>query len=283
MNKLFKILPFFSLFAMFSCSENEPKLYNGDYTKATFLTTNGEVYSLQIEKDGTGTLIIPFATSTLAPNDRIYSIELVPPEDIDTVVADPQTYNLPSSVTIPANELVGNIVITGQDLGLVDTDAKTFVFRIEGLNDKEFMDKQEVTVEVVEVCPLKPGVEFRGNYMLQTLVPGAFADTFKSEIITLEYVSEFTRTFKGTFLPGQNGGNGFSGISFTFSLICGEVIVSPSNTGVGCGDPRIFFGPATTPSTYDFEDDSEITITFTEDYGACNAQAEQCTFKLTKQ
>jgi len=283
MNKLFKIVPFFFLLAVFSCSENETKLYKGDYNKSTFLSTNGAVYTLQIIKDSTGVLTIPLGASTLAPDDRTYPIELVVPEDPNVVVAHPSTYDLPSSVTIPANEFVGNIVITGKDLGLVDTNPKSFTFRIGGLNDKEFMDEQEVIVDVIEVCPLKENVKFEGIYLLETLIPGAFGDTFKSEIVALEYVSEFTRTFKGTFLPSQNGGNGFSGIPFSFSLVCENIIVNSSNTGVGCGEPRIFFGPAATPSSYNVEDDSEIVITFTEDYGACGDPAEQCTFKLTKQ
>jgi len=284
MNKLFKILSFLLLFVIaFSCSENETKVYNGDYSRSTFLSTNGTVYTLQIVKDDTGTLTIPFGASTLSPNDRTYSIELVEPEDPDTVVADPQTYNLPSSVTIPANEYIGDIVITGQDLGLVDTNAKPFTFRIVGLNETEFMDDVEVTVDVVEVCPLKEGVKYEGIYMLETIVPGAFGDNFKTETILLEYVSEFNRTFKGTFLPNQNSGNGFSGVSFSFSLVCGDVIVTPSNTLVGCGEPRIFFGPAEIPVQYNNEDDSEIIIRFTEDYGACGEPATQCVIKLTKQ
>jgi len=280
MNKLFKILLFSFLFTIFSCGENETKVYKGNYNDFTFLSIDA-AYKLEVVKDGTGTLIIPFGASAVSPNDRTYSIELVVPEDQDAVVADPNSYDLPSSVTIPANQFIGNIVITGNDdLNLVDSDPKSFTFRILGLNDKEFMDYSEITVEVVEVCPLAEGIKYTGDYMLETVIPGAFGASFQSGIVTLEYVSEFTRRFSGTYLPEQGG---FAGREFNFSLMCGFVIANPVNTFVGCGEPRIFLGPADNPSQYNPNDDSELIITFKEDYGACGDPVTECVFKLTKQ
>jgi len=284
-------MPFFLLFMIVSCDRNEGTIYNGNIDQFTLLSTNGNAYRLEVIVDSTGILTIPFNASTLSSSDRTYSIELVEPEDSNEVVANPLTYDLPSSVTIPANQWSGDIVITGQDLGLVDTNPKPFKFRILDLNDKEFMDDNVVNVDVVEVCPFAEGVTFTGNYVVTTIVSGlppgsVFAD---NSIVTLTATSDFTRTFKANYYPQWAGVN----IDFSFDLVCEQIKVRDLDTGIYCSplDPgetaetveKVKINTGDVFGVYNPADDSEITLIYRETYGNCASQIRQVTFKLTKQ
>gem|GEM_PF-1075843 len=285
MNRLFKIVPFFLLFMIVSCDENQGAVYRGNVDEFTFLTTNGNVYRLEVIVDSTGTLIVPLNASTLSSVDRTYSIDFVPAEE-GASVADPATYDLPTSVTIPANQWRGDIVIKGQDLGLVETNAKPFTFRITGLNDKEFMDENTVTIEVVEVCPLGENTTFTGNYVVTSVVNGPFFNQTGPEfaegsVVTLTGTG-FTRAFSANYYPAFFN----VPVNFSFNLQCDEVWVNDIDTGALCtaGPSTVKILRGNVPGSYNTDDDSEIIVTFSADYGDCtDAPPQQITFRLTKQ
>ncbi len=280
MKKIFKILPFFILVAFISsCEDNEGDIHYEDVNKFTLLSFDQSAYRLNVVIDSTGTLTIPFRASAISSVDRSYNIEFV--EEGST--ADPLTYNLPSSVTIPANEYSGDIVITGQDLNLVDLTPKPFLFQVTGLGETEFIDNDIITVSVVEVCPLSSA--FTGNYVVTPMVSGLPpGDPFQAgSVVTLTEVNEFEREFKASFYPGWAA----APIDFPFTLSCGNVVVSDYDTGIYCGEqgsPTVMILEGDVYGFYDPDDDSEIIITYMEDYGSCaDAAPVQVTFRLTKQ
>lgn len=275
MKNIFKILPFCFLLVILSCSDNEGKVYQGNVGDFTLLSFDRTVYDLEVVVDDQGVLTIPLKSSALSSVDRTYAIELIEDESF----ADPLTYSLPASVTIPANQYYGDIVITGQDLDLVDSTPKTFVFKITGLNDKEFMDSSVVAVRVLEVCPLFD--DFVGQYTVTALEFSPFWEEFmpNGSIVNVISTGEFSREFNNpNFLI-----SGFS-FDFKFTLNCAEVNAVAQETTVWCGSGAYYaMGPGSTPGSFDPNDDSEIIITYSDNtLGACGQSTSQAKFKLTK-
>lgn len=279
MKNLFKILPFFMFVALISsCEDNEGAVHHEDVNKFSLLSFDQSAYRLNVIIDSTGTLVIPFRASSLSSVDRTYVIELL--EERST--ANPLTYDLPSTVTIPANQYSGNIVITGQDLDLVDLTPRPFVFQVTGLNEVEFIDNDVITVNVVEVCPLYS--DFTGNYVVTPITSGLAGVPFAAgSVVSVTQVSEFEREFEAVFLPGWAAPT----VVFKFTLSCGNVVVADYDTRVYCGEagsPTVKILSGNVYGTYDSENDSEIIISYREDYGGCSASTPiQVTFKLTKQ
>lgn len=275
MKNIFKILPLCFLLTILSCTDNDGKVYQGNVGDFTFLSFDKTVYDLEVIVDSEGTLIIPLKSSALSSVDRSYAIELIE----ESSFADPTTYSLPASVTIPANKYYGDIIITGQDLGLVSAMPKNFVFKIVGLSDKEFMDNPEVTIRVLEVCPLFD--DFIGNYVVTPLEFSDFWEEFMpaGSVVNVISTGEFSRKFTNpNFLI-----NGYS-LDFTFTLNCTEVNAGSHDTTIWCGEGAYYsMGPGTTPGSYDPYDDSEIIVTYSDNtLGACGQPTTQAKFKLTK-
>lgn len=276
MKKILNILPIFLLLGFVSCGEHENDIYKGNINDFTFLSFDKTVYDLAIAIDGEGEVVIPLRSSVTSSSDRTYSLEVIAEDS----TADPQTYNLPASVTIPANEYVGNIVITGQDLGLVEITPKSFVFKVAGLNEKEFMDNSQITVRVYEFCPI-PENAFTGNYLLEEITPFVDGPTLDhGKVVTIVATSTTGRTFATRNYPDYCSPL----MDFTFNLVCNEVIVDANQRSTcACSSNGLFFGPAQTPATYNVDDDSVFHITFTNDVTADCGTTVQTTYKLTKQ
>src|SRR5690554_2495686 len=276
MKKILNILPLFLLLSFISCGEHENDVYSGNINGSTFLSFDKSLYDLGIAIDGEGLVNIPLKSSTTSSSDRIYSLELI----TDDSSADPLTYNLPTSVTIPANEYVGNIVITGQDLGLVEVTPKNIVFKVVGLSETEFMDNSQITVRVYEFCPI-PEEAFTGDYLLEEITPFVDGPTLDhGQVITIVATSSTGRSFATRNYPNYCSPT----MIFTFNLVCNEVIVDPNQSSTcACTSSGLFFGPTQTPSSYNVDDDSVFHITFTNDVTSDCGTTVQTTYKLTKQ
>lgn|SRR5690606_39620719 len=279
MKKLFNILSLFALFFVASsCEEHQNKTYVGNADKFTFLSFDESTFNLEVPINGETELIIPLKASATSPVDRQFGIVLIEEES----TANPLTYNLPATVTIPANEYIGNLVIAGQDLDLVDQTTKSFVFEIVNLSDNEFMDNNKIKVDVFEVCPLF--APFEGSYVFSQVVEGDFGPTFApGTVLQLGKSSEYGRYIEGNYIPEAI--SGFN-LRISFTLSCNQVVVNSLETSLTCtgGEPYLALGPASVNATYDEYDDSEIMVTYTENTNsACGAGPKQVTFKLTKQ
>lgn len=130
-------------------------------------------------------------------------------------------------------------------------------------------------------CPVPAGFAL-GDYILeQTEGP---TDPFfgnptrwANEVVTLTQVSPIERTFNGTYFTFEN-------VGFNFLLICGNVLVGTTASGIGCGGPGLNWTGATPPGYYDESDDSVIIIKILENVdGGCGLPAaEPMTLMLTK-
>lgn len=285
MKRLFNLLLVSASLLVISCEDVEPTIYNGETSDNTFLTFSSNVYTLPVVIDETGSVVITLNSSTVSDVDRVYNLEVI--EEDST--ADPQTYTLPSSITIPAGSYQGTATIEGVDGGLVETDGKPFVFRITNLSG-EHMDTEEITVNVVEVCPLED--DFTGTYRFTQITEplNAGFDLYLFEQNGLVEVevgeNEYERIFVTDVWPG------FFDLpfEFRFNLSCGEIKVSEYTVETGCTwideEAGIILpfvvkaGPTTTP--YNNEDDTQMTFIVISDARGTCIDAHEVIFTLTK-
>lgn len=140
------------------------------------------------------------------------------------------------------------------------------------------------TFDAIVGCP--PAASFTGTYVLEQVggpadVFNGDPDVFSEGEVTIEESGPISRTFnvgyfEGAVYPFDT--------DLSFTLLCGEIIVSPIDTGIGCGGPRFTY-MSTGSNPYDPNDDSEITINIMQNTtGACGIPANTpLTLKLTKQ
>jgi hypothetical protein len=130
-------------------------------------------------------------------------------------------------------------------------------------------------------CSLVPD-SFIGDYTLTTLQTGIFGSVvFLNGTVTIVQGNEPTERVMSVSPYPEFGV--FAPIDFTFSLVCGDVIVPTGQvTGVGCGGSTTI-GPADTTGSFDLGDDSSFNIIFTDDEGGnCEAAGYIAEITLTK-
>ena len=130
-------------------------------------------------------------------------------------------------------------------------------------------------------CPVPAGFAL-GDYLLeQTSGPDdpffGNPTRWAPEIVTLTQVSAIERSFNGTYFTFEN-------IAFNFLLICENILVGTTASGLGCGGPGINWVGDTPPGSYDEDDDSVIIIKVLDNIdGGCGLPAaEPMTLRLTK-
>lgn len=139
-------------------------------------------------------------------------------------------------------------------------------------------------------CPV-PDDRFVGEYQMTYVEgsepAGAFGPAFGATppTVTLSLVSGSStqRSFDAVYLPDLGIGNG--PMTVTVNLLCDIVMAeSDMGSGLGCGG-TIRFGPTDDPSSFDFDDDSELIVNLTEatDAGGCGGlNPAPFAVKLTK-
>ncbi|KAF2519542.1 hypothetical protein E0W68_04135 [Flavobacterium salilacus subsp. salilacus] len=280
MKNIFKSLLLLSSLMVVSCGDVEPVVYNGAESNDTFLSFSASSYTLPVRIDDTGSVEVTLNSSTVSSVDRTYQIEIVE-EETDAI---PETYTLPTSITIPAGKYQGFMTITGVDNNLVDTNPDKLVFRISNRTD-EYTDVENITVSIVEVCPLDG--DFTGDYRVNQLTagmpinPGNVFIFEDNSIVQLQVGdSDFERYFAADIYSAA-----VSGLEneFRFTLTCGETSLSREiDLGIGCTEATLKILPGLSNATY-VNDGSVIDITVTEDPDAsCADAARQTTIRLTK-
>lgn len=285
MKNIFKLLLLGIIFA--SCEDVEPTIYNGSAENDTFLSFSRTTYFLPVERDATGQVVITLNSSTVSSNDRTYNLEI----DQELSTANPLTYNVPATITIPAGSYQGTATLTGQDLDLVEAERKPIYLKISNITN-EYIDANQAIINVGEVCTL--GAPFVGEYLITQLTqgfpwsgaPSGGDPVFPAgTIVELEMGdSEFERTFTSSGTYAVIGG---PGVTFNLSFGCdfielSNAVVTPIRCGNTAEGNSITFDASDNPSFYDFTDDTQFTLTFSEDStNACLAPRDT-TIQFTK-
>ncbi|WP_343624969.1 hypothetical protein [Flavobacterium lindanitolerans] len=145
MKKLFILL--ISVASFVSCSDPDGVTYNENLTYVAF---EKAAYNLPIPVNSSTSVDIKFVASSKSNVARTYNLTVVAEE----TNANPLTYSVPATLTIPANSYEGIATITGTDNDLVDFAIKKLVIKVSGLSAKESTDTEKITLNVYEVCPL---------------------------------------------------------------------------------------------------------------------------------
>lgn len=274
MKTFFKLLFVSVLFA--SCGDADTAVYDGN--GQTFLSFSSEIYTLPIAIGDTGSVDVILNSSSKSSVDRTYPVTIISEE----TTADPATYSLPATVTIPANSHQGTLTITGQDVGMSTEDPRVLVIEF-GAEAGDAFDSNRALVNVRVVCPVET-TAFVGQYLIEEQTPYVDGPTLDDGgIVTLELDpanGELARKFQTRNYPDYCS----PFMTFGFSLVCNEVIVNSNQRSTcACSSAGLFFGPATTPGTYDSEDDTVFYVTFTNDVTGDCSSASQTTYKFTKQ
>lgn len=191
--------------------------------------------------------------------------------------------SLPVEVDFSSSDLLGLFNITGADLQAGDqfnfypqyntTDGKTInQFSSDICNEDFYQASCGVSVPVT--CPIAE-TDFAGTYVI-TDNCGYFKDT----PVTVEPAGATFRSFEGDYAIGASN---FTDLGFTFNLVCDQVFVDVQSIGIGCSTA----GPvsvltASTPGTFDINDDGSFTVNVFYNNPACFGGFE-CSLTFTKQ
>ena len=135
--KLF-LLSLVALIGLTSCEEElEPQ--NTNYV--TFEVDR----TLEVTPDGTSSFDVMVYAANVVGNDRTFNVNVS-----DASTADPSSYTLGSSVTIPANSNVGKLSLTVTDIDLDLANAKTLVLNLSEQNGLSLGDG--ITLSLLEQC-----------------------------------------------------------------------------------------------------------------------------------
>lgn len=261
---------------LFSTSCEEDLLIFDNVNGQTLVTFDVTNTNLPIVIDDVGSVDVTVNVTTVSSVDRTYTLTV----DTDNSTAAAETYSVPSSVTIAAGDYNGTFTITGTDIN-VETDPETLLINLSP-EDGSAITEGTLTVSVFQICPVTAA--FTGTYEIEVLSAGVFgAGTFGGTGETVEISvgsAELERTFSAAYFQDARFVR-----DFTFTLVCNEVIVPYTDMLVGCGgnDVNLSIGPATTPGTYDPDDDSSFIINLTDNVDSdCGGGPVQASYRLTK-
>ncbi|WP_027138478.1 hypothetical protein [Gaetbulibacter saemankumensis] len=134
---------FLSLFVLNSCEKNE------DSAVITKLNYVGFESGFIIGADPTGTASqeIHVATSNTTSSDRTFNISV----DESLTTADPSAYNVPNSVTVPANTNIGTftVEVIGENVGTAGEDILALGFASE----EGLLTSEPISLNLKQVCP----------------------------------------------------------------------------------------------------------------------------------
>lgn len=266
------LLIFVAVIAFISCDENENKIFDNENggTLAVFNTASS---SLQVVVDDMGTVDITIGVTTVSTSDRVVSVTV----DDEASTANPENYSFNNTVTIPAGEYNGTITVTGVD-NSVEIAAETIVLKLSSV-DGGIVSSESHTISMFQICPVPEGV-FSGMYLIEQVSAEIDGPTLSDgSIVEVSIIDELTRKFNTQNYPLYCSAE----TTFQFKLVCNEIFVPTQNSICACGSGTGWFSAATTPNSYDVNDDTEFFMTFTDDTQSNCGSPAQTTYKFTKQ
>lgn len=127
-----------SFFAFNGCSDDEETI--------NYVSFESTSYKFGVELDGSSTNDIKIYATKTTGADRTFNVSVV--SDLST--ADPASYEVPTSVTIPANTNVGTISVKVSDLNISE-NGETLVLRFD--SQEGLFTGEDITLNIKQVCP----------------------------------------------------------------------------------------------------------------------------------
>lgn len=142
----------FSLFLFNSCEEDLGDVEGT--TSLNYVSFEDTEYQFGVDVGSTSTHEIKVFTTQKTGSDRTFNIMVV---EGATTTTDPAAYNVPATVTVPANSNIGTFDVTIQDLN-IGVDGKTLTLAFQ---DKEgvFLGENMI-MNVIQVCDEPVNISF---------------------------------------------------------------------------------------------------------------------------
>jgi hypothetical protein len=131
-----------SLFVLNSCEEDGPST-----SDLNFVSFEKAAYTFGVDLNSTNTRDVKVYTTQVTGSDRTFNVTV----DLTKSTADPASYVVPASVTIPANSNVGVLSIKISDLNIGEA-GKTLVLLFEPAEG--LLYGAPITLNIKQVCPL---------------------------------------------------------------------------------------------------------------------------------
>jgi len=265
--------------ALASCDEKDPEIFDGNNTDNQVLVGfSDQQYNLPIAFESNGTVDVDVESTTLSSQDRVFNIDTINTGDDNEAL--PETYDIPSTVTIPAGEYIGTFTITGLDADMVLDTSPRFVQIELSSQSSPLYSIQQAQIRLFEFCPV-PADFLVGEYEIEdvsaTIGPANDSANFASETVTIEIgESDTERVFTATIIGGEE--------QVTLDLICNEFILREVDPGIFCTeDTPYIYSEASSNTIYDINNpQNEYIINYTEDpNGSCGGPFNS-SFSLTK-
>lgn len=275
---IFKTFLLLTTISFISCEKEKDLVFNADGNEAAFFFASTNLSFPVSEEEFS--LTVDVGVTNRKSADRAYN--LVVNEEKTTAASNLYSIVDSSNLVIESNSFNGSFsIISNPDL-LELGNTFTLVLDIVPVDGYAMPSKNQVTISIFKSCPLST-TSFTGGYLINELTPfvdGPTLDNGSVVQLTVINGSSLGRTFMTRNYP-----NYCSPLrAFNFDLICGEVKVRPDQPSTcQCTAAGLFFGPATTPSTFNPDDDSYFELTFTNDVTGNCSPAVQTTYSFTKQ
>ncbi len=134
----FLLLISLSFFAFNGCDDDDEII--------NYVSFETQSFDFGVELDGSTTNEFKIYATNKTSSDRTYSINVV----ADMSTADPDSYTIPATVTIPANTNVGVFAVKIDDLN-ISKDGETLVLEFSG--EEGLFIGEKMTLNVKQVCP----------------------------------------------------------------------------------------------------------------------------------
>jgi hypothetical protein len=270
-----------ALVLLVSCdkdSETSNAIYNSSENASGVMGFAESSYDLSVvENTQNATVDVTIDISTASSVDRTYALSVN-----DESTANPDNYEIPDTVVVPAGAYNGTFTITGNDMS-IEPDPETIIVDITDITDDNiFLEFPQTVVSLFEVCPA-PDTYFVGSYNLlnlQQVMGPTFGDqNLEAGPVTLVAVSPTKRSFQAAILP-RNGG---AVNEIILDLACGNLSLASSINFNSAGTSTIEHTPNGVLTPYDLSDDSSFIISYTENANSTNGLAAQnASFLLQK-
>jgi len=179
-----KIIYLFLTLLSFTFLQNCEDTYVPNLDYATFQSASETV---TVVLNGTASFDVKVYTTNIMNSERTFSILID-----DASSADPQSYSLPSSVTVPANTNEGTISINFSDNN-ISNSGETLILTLSS-SDNAFVGKG-ITINIVRDCPS----DLAGTYSVISNGTSTDGAPVNNPLVDFAYEVEITKTDATTY------------------------------------------------------------------------------------
>lgn len=223
MKKISFLLVSIALWGFYSCNSDDQ-----DQNTINYVSFESTSYSFGVDLQSSNSNDIKIYTTRISNAERMFTINV----ETDLSTADPASYTVPASVSVPANSNEGAFTVNISDLN-ISPDGETLVLSFT--NEEGLFIGDPITFNIKQICPYP---ETQLDITFDDYPEEQFWELYDSNDVLLfeggpyPDETEFSRTFclaSGTYkiLMGDTFGDGGGPYTITYD---GNVLVSEDGT-----------------------------------------------------